>query len=253
MAIVKYTKAISVTSHNITMLNTEISNLYIDRITGINRKGEEVLIKHIGEFVNNSIAFIYEDNYRIFNIYYDDDSGNIDNAILDLNLKFVSSYSKYSKYGSIRLKEKHIGPIANIKPVVDMANIGDANISMSLFVRLYDENNAIIHGYEVMIPLSSDSVMFDKSKKERYSSIYGYIEDNKINDESLLIDRDDIFVFGIPINNDKYIKFNNEIVSIENINASYISLSGVINIINTDFSKSNHTPIIKNINLVTYS
>ena len=90
-------------------------------------------------------------------------------------------------------------------------------------------------------------------KKERYSSIYGYIEDNKIDDESLLIDRDDIFVFGIPINNDKYIKFNNEIVSIENINASYISLSGVINIINTDFSKSNHTPIIKNINLVTYS
>ena len=62
MAIVKYTKTISVTSHNITMINTEISNLYIDRITGINRKGEEVLIKHIGEFVNNSIAFIYEDN-----------------------------------------------------------------------------------------------------------------------------------------------------------------------------------------------
>ena len=39
MAIVKYSKTINITSHNITMINT-IYQIYIDRITGINSKGE---------------------------------------------------------------------------------------------------------------------------------------------------------------------------------------------------------------------
>lgn len=252
MAIIKYSKTINITSHNITMINCDISNLYVDRITGINSKGEEVIVKHIGSIINASISFMYDESYRVFNLYYDNDNGNITNQILDNELLFVSSYSKYTKRGSIKLKEKQIGPIANIKPIVDVLNVGDANISMSLFVKLYDENNAIIHGHEVMIPISSDSVLYQKEKRERYSYVYGYIERNKI-EEDVLIDRDDIFAFGIPINQDKYIKYNNGVISVGNINASYMSISGVINVINTDFAKSNHTPIIKNISIVTYS
>ena len=42
---------------------------------------------------------------EFFNLYYDNDNGNITNQILDNELLFVSSYSKYTKRGSIKLKK----------------------------------------------------------------------------------------------------------------------------------------------------
>ena len=100
MAIIKYSKTINITSHNITMINCDISNLYVDRITGINSKGEEVIVKHIGSIINASISLMYDESYRVFNLYYDNDNGNITNQILDNEILFVSSYSKYTKRGS---------------------------------------------------------------------------------------------------------------------------------------------------------
>ena len=253
MAIKKYTKNIPSTYHNVSSISTDITNLFIDRVSGINENGEEELIEHIGKELYQSISVLYTKSYKVINIYYDDDSGSITNEILDSVLKINSSFSKYKRTGSIQLGRVDLKTNIKVKPVIVVENIGDAHISAVYNVTLYDENGAPIDGYEIYAPISSDSVLWTKELGNRYTSRYGYVDDQKITDDSLLIERDDVYIFAVPVNDNKTIKYTNGIISIENSTASSVSLSGSIKIVNTDFTKLNHTPLIKNISLVMYS
>lgn len=253
MAIKKYTKNVPNTYHNISSISTEITNLFIDRVSGINENGEEELIEHIGKEIYTSISVLYSKSYKVLNIYYDDDAGSITNEILDGVLKIKSSFSKYKRTGSIQLGRVDLKTNVKIKPVIVIENIGDAHVSAVFNITLYDENGAPIDGYEIYAPISSDSVLWTKELGDRYTSRYGYVDDQKITDDTLLVERDDVYIFAIPVNDNPTIKFANGIISVENSTASSISFSGTVKVVNTDFTKLNHTPLIKNISLVMYS
>ena len=253
MAIKKYSRNIQNTYHNISSLYTDLTNLFIDRVSGINENGEEELIEHVGKEIHGSISILYSKSYRVINIYYDDDLGAITDEILNSNLLIKSSFSKYKRSGAIELGRVDLKSNAKIKPVITVENIGDAHISAVFNITLYDENGSPIDGYEIYAPISSDSVLYTKELGNRYTSRYGYVDDQKITDDSLLVERDDVFIFAIPINDSKVVKYSNGIISIEDTTASSVSFSGTIKIVNTDFTKLNHTPLIKNISLVMYS
>lgn len=251
MAIKKYTKYIS-SKHNAVSISCTISNLFIDRITGTNLDGEEELISHNGSFVNGSLAALYSKEYRLINIYYDDASGAITEEIIENDILITTSYSRYGSKGSIELKPISIKSIMKIKPIIEYRNIGDAHLSAVYNITLYDENGSIVHGYEILAPISSDSIVSNAKTKHRLTSKYGFIENKKIEDESLLEASDLIYVFGKPINDDVHIKISNGIISVSDINASSMSFSGTIFVVNTDVAGVSHTPIISNISIVIY-
>lgn len=253
MAIKKYTKNIINTYHNITSISTDLVNLTIDRVTGINENGQEELIEHVGYELTYPISVLYSKSYRVINIYYDDNYGTITENIFAASTKIVSSFSKYKKTGYIRLGNVDVKTDMKIKPVILVDNIGDAHISATFSITLKDENGAPIDGYNIYAPISSESVLWTKEIGNRYTSRYGYVDDQKITEDELLIERDDVFIFAIPVNDSPTVKYKNGIISIENSTASSITFSGQINIVNTDFTKLNHTPLIKNISLVIYS
>lgn len=251
MAIKIFKKYIKEINHNITLIKLKVDNIYIDKICGINKNGEERLIKNISEVVNN-ISVSYEEEFTLLHIYYDDLNGTINDAIFNNLLETRSSYSRYSKYGSIHVKEKLINGIFDIVPIVEYENIGDCHISAKYNITLLDENNQTIKGYEIYYPISSDSILYSEEVGNRFYSKYGYIEDKKIDDEELLINNSNVLVFAIPKNEDENILLTNKVIQIVNINASSFKISGTIFITNTDFTKKHHTPIIKTIGMVLY-
>jgi hypothetical protein len=241
----KKTMAIKTQISNMSTIKTDLTDVYVDRIAGIDENGDEILILQVGEIINKSITCMYDKKISSLIIYYI-------HAETDINFELYSSYSKYVSFGTVELPILDIGNNEYIKPIVDVQNIGDAHISMKLNVQLYDENVKAISGYELYIPITSDSVYFSNEIGNRYSSRYAYIDNEKITDEELIVSRKDIEIFAIPINDHDHIKYENGIVHISGINYHGAYISGIIYIYNTNYTKLNHTPVIRNISMAIY-
>ena len=230
--------------NNISTIKTDLSDVYVDKITGTDSSGNEIILSSVGEILNRSITCVYSENISVIHIYYDYGT--------DVRFDVVSSYSKYVRHGTINIPRTDILNNSYIKPIIDIENIGDAHISMKFNVQLYDENKKTIDGYEIYIPISSDSVFYTKEIDGRYTSRYAYIDSTRIDDETLIVERNDIDVFAIPINDHDYIKYENGIIHIDGINYFGAYISGTICVHNTNYTKMHHTPIIRNISMAIY-
>jgi hypothetical protein len=235
--------------HNVTTLVCDNSNVYLDRVTGINKNGNEILLYTHGDYLYGNVVFIYanEDNLNTMRIYY----SNIA-QLNDTDIKLVSSYSKYAKSGTIKTEEVTIPFSRKIAIDIDYENLGDAHISAVVGIAIDDENGENIYGKDIFLPVSSDSVLYDPRIVNDAYSMYGYIDDKLIEDSALLVDRDDILRFIIPKNTDKNITLFGNNISIDGVVGSLIRVNVEIRIINTNFTLIDHTPVIKRIGMVAY-
>ena len=235
--------------HNITTLKCSTMNVYIDRITGIDSLGREVLLMSHKDYAYDSIAFLYtKENINIMRIYY---SNTIELQQQDMQL--ISSFSKYVKSGYVQTETTNHNFCNKIAINIECENIGDAHISAIIGLAVQDETGQQIYGKDIFMPISSDSVLYDDRIINDYSRMYGYIDNILVEDESLLVERDDILRFMVPKNTDSNISLFGNTITINEILGQSISVNIRVNILNTNFTSIDHTPIIKRIGMVTYN
>lgn len=237
-------------SYNSISIKSKIYDLFIEKITCTEEDGSERILSIVNKIVPKDFSVIFKESRSgIITIYYEHTI--TPTTIMDF-IKVYASNNRYVKSGSFKTKEVVLGYKKKFIIDVEYDNIGDAHISACCSFGLLDENMQKIFGKDIKIPISSNTVYIDSDDIDGYDGVYGYIDNSKITDISLLRDKmEDVYRFGIPLSTEKAINYDGVSVNITQ-QASYVSVSIEVFIINTDVSNGNHTPLIKNISIVGY-
>lgn len=237
-------------NYNSITIKSTIYDLFIEKITCTEEDGSERILASVNKIIPKDFSIIFkESRSSIVTIYYDHII--TPTSITDF-IKVYASNNRYVKSGSFKTKEVVLGYKKKFIINVEYDNIGDAHISACCSFGLLDENMQKIFGKDIKIPISSNTVYIDSDDIDGYDGVYGYIDNSKITDISLLKDKmEDVYRFGIPLSMEKAINYDGVSVNI-NQQASYVSVAVEVFIINTDVSKGHHTPLVKNISIVGY-
>ncbi len=243
-------KNILVDAHNIISIKTQLEDLFIEKITCIDLDGSEVVLSDVFNTIFGSSSIVYKLSLsKKIRIYY---QHTLTPEDIVRHIAIIPSYSKYGKHGSFKTIEQIIPYKENIKVNIDYDNIGDAHISAVCSIGLLDENLQQVTGQDVRLPVSSDTVYVNNDNLEDYNNQYGYI-DNKYIDDILLLQSNskELFKFGTPKQSNQLIYTDGRLIKVK-AKASFIKIAITVDIINIEFAKTDHTPVIKRISVVGY-